>query len=247
MSLLNALPSSTEFAPETDYTGSGLLESGVYNCTIKNAYLTKAASGAAAVNFEFKTEDNRDYKETIYFTSGTAKGGKTYYEKDGTRYPLPGFSTFSSVSLLASGKEINQLATEELVHNIWNSEVRAEVPTKAETLVDLIGQPITLGIVKQTVDKRALTAAGTYEPTGETRQENQINKVFRASDHMTTAEIAAQAAEAKYVKTWKEKFDGVTLDKAKGEAGPNAGNLAKPASTPSTTKRPTQSLFASAD
>ena len=82
-----------------------------------------------------------------------------------------------------------------------------------------------------------------YEPTGETRDENEIDKLFRAKDRMTTAEIRAQAETAGFIDTWDAKHSGTVKMKAKGASG--TPGAPKAAGAPAAAaKKPTTSLFA---
>ena len=114
--------------------------------------------------------------------------------------------------------------TESKVIKLYNYEAKAELPTKVDMLADLIGQEVIMGLIRQTVDKNVKDAAGAYQPTGETRDENEVDKFFRAKDRMTTAEIRAQAETAGFIDTWDAKFTGTVKNKAKGAAaGGTAG------------------------
>ena len=141
------------------------------------------------------------------------------------------------------------METEQKVVNVYSSEAKAEVPTKVDVLVDLLGKDILVGVIKQTVDKtRKNEATGQYDPTGETRDENEIDKLFRARDRMTTAEIRAQAPEAVFAATWESKWAGKTKDKTKkagGTAGVPKGTSAAfaGAQAAAAAKKPATSLF----
>lgn len=242
MNMLANLASDATIAHEKDSVGgSGPAESGLYNHTISMAYLTKSSGGALGLVLSLK-DGNREVRQTLWMTSGTAKGGKNYYEKDGERHYLPGFNLANSLCLLTTGKEISALETETKVVNVYSYEAKAEVPTKVEVLMDLIGKEIITGLIKQTVDKtKKNDATGVYEATGETRDENEIDKFFRASDRMTTAEIRAQADTASFIQTWDQKWSGKTRErasKANGVSGAPKGAGAAIA------KKPTTSLFA---
>lgn len=246
MSLLKSLATNDSIANEKDSVGStGPLESGLYNTTVSMAYLSKSAGGALGLVLTLKTEEGRDIRQTLWMTSGTAKGCKNYYEtKTGEKQYLPGFNIANGLSLLTVGKEISDLETETKVVNVYSAEAKAEVPTKVEVLMDLLNQEITVGLIKQTVDKtKKNESTGVYEPTGETRDENEIDKLFRTRDRMTTAEIRAQAEEAKFVDTWSAKWSGKTRDKSTGTAG-TAGAPKGAAGAPAGAKKPTTSLFA---
>ena len=251
MSLFANLATDNSIANEKDSVGGGskILESGLYNCTVSMAHATQSAGGAMGLVLTLKTDAGQELKQTLWMTSGTAKGCKNYYEgKDGQKNYLPGFIHANSLCLLAVGKEIAQMDTETKVIPLYNAEAKSEVPTKVEVLMDLLGKEILVGIIKQVVDKTKKNDAGVYEPTGETREENEIDKLFRARDRMTTAEIRAQAEKATFVDTWAAKFTGVTKEKAKG-AGAAAGTAGVPkmaggALAANAAKKPTTSLFA---
>lgn len=243
MSILANLSTDDSITNEKDSVGSGgVLDSGVYAAKISLAYITKAASEALGLVVHAKTEAGREIRQTLWMASGKAKGCKNYYEKDGEKHYLPGFLHANSLALLTVGKEISQLDTETKVVNVWSSEAKAEVPTKVEMIMDLLGQDILIGVIKQTVDKTQKADDGSYVPTGETREENEIDKLFRARDRMTTAEIRAQAEEAAFIDTWEAKWAGKVRDKSKGTAGTAGAPKAAGAATAS--KKPTTSLFA---
>jgi hypothetical protein len=177
-------------------------------------------------------------------TSGDKKGNKNYYvDKEGNQKYLPGFLLANSLGLLTVGKEIGELAgaAENKVVKLYSFTEKKEVPTEVPVLVELLGQEIYAAVIKQVVDKNAKAADGSYQPTGETREENEIDKFFRAKDKMTTAEIRAGAEEPAFFNTWKEKWAGQVKDrstKTSGQAG-----APKPAGASPAAKKPTASLF----
>ena len=248
MSLLASLATDESIATETDSVGggNGPLNSALYKATVLLAHVGKSAGGALGLHLTLKTEDDQEVRQTLWMTSGDAKGNKNFYEKDGVKSYLPGFTTANSLCLLTVGKEVSQMDTESKVIKLYNYEAKAELPTKVDMLADLIGQEVIMGLIRQTVDKNVKDAAGTYQPTGETRDENEVDKFFRAKDRMTTAEIRAQATEAAFADTWEAKWTGKVRNKAKGAAGtagaPKTGGFGAPAA--GAAKKPATSLFA---
>lgn len=249
MSILAALATDDSIQTERDSVGAsfGPVNSGLYNSEVALAYLKTAASGALALEVELKSDQGQVIRQTFWMTSGTAKGGKNYYEKNGERHYLPGFTMANSLALLTLGKEIGQLETETKVINLYSWEAKSEVPTKVEMFTDLLGTEIIAGVIRQTVDKNVKDAAGTYVPSGETRDENEIDKFFRMRDRKTTAEVRAQAEEATFIDTWEEKWAGKIRNKAKGASGtsgaPKPGNGPAAAGNSTATKKPATSLF----
>lgn len=249
MNMLATLATDDSIATEKDSVGgSRILESGLYGFKVVFAYVTKSAGGAIGLVLNLKNEQGQEIRSTQWMTSGTAKGCKNFYEKDGEKHYLPGFVMANSLCLLTVGKEISQLETEQKVIPVYNSEAKSEVPTKVDMLVDLLGQEILAGVIKQTVDKtKKNEATGTYEPTGETREENEIDKFFRARDRMTTAEIRAKAETAAFADTWSTKWTGKSRDKSKGASAAGTAGMPgrnKPTAAAQAAGKPANSLFA---
>ena len=246
MNMLANLTTDESIANERDSVGgNGPVESGLYQTTISAAYVGKASSGAMSLVLHLKTADGKEVRQTLWMTSGSAKGGKNYYEKDGEKHYLPGFLHANSVALLTVGKEISAIETEEKVIKLYSAEAKAEVPTKVQMCTELLGKEILVGIIKQTVPKTKKNEAGEYVPTGETRDENEIDKFFRARDRMTTAEIRAEATTAAFADTWATKWTGKTKDRTKG-TNASAGTAGAPGTAaPGVTvsKKPANSLF----
>lgn len=248
MNMLANLTTDDSIANERDSIGgNGPLNSGLHSFTVALAYIQKSQGGALGLHLHLKTDDSRELRQTLWMTSGTAKGCKNYYEKDGQKNYLPGFTAANSLALLTVGKEISQLDTEQKVVSLYSFEAKAEVPTKVDVVMDLLGKPIIAGVIKQIVDKNVKNeATGAYEPSGETREENEIDKFFRAKDRMTTSEIRAQVEEAKFIDTWAAKWTDQVRDRAKGSS--NAGTSGAPklggAAPALAVKKPATSLFA---
>lgn len=251
--LLSNLNTDASLEDEKDILGGGgPLDTDVYGSEITMAYLDKSQGGALGLNLHLKTDQGREIRETLWVASGDAKGNKTYFEnKQGEKKPLPGFTNATAMCLLTVGKELGEMDTESKVVKVYSREAQAEVPQTKEVLVDLLGQRIKVGLFKQTIDKRAKGDDGNYAPTGETRDVNEIDKFFRDRDGMTTAEIRAQADEAVFMNTWKDKWAGQVRDRTSKDApqGGTAGLPRQAANSPAgagaaaASSKPKQSLF----
>lgn len=234
-SLLSGLTVSEDINNETDNLGGGgPLETGVYRSTITMAYLNKSKGGALGLNLHFKTDANQEFRQTLWVTSGDAKGNKNYYEnQQGEKNYLPGFIHADAICMLTLGHGLADMDTEEKVVNVYSPEAKAEVPTKVQVLVDLLGKEVLVGLQKQEVDKRAKNeATGKYEATGEIRMENEIDKIFCARDGfegMTTSEIRAKATEASFIARWKDKWEGKTRDRTTKQSGNTGAQQGAPA------------------
>jgi hypothetical protein len=185
-------------------SGGYLLDTGVYNMMIEAAYLGESSGGAHSLTLRLKQADgDSTHRETIYITSGRAKGQKPYYVRDGKEFPLPGFSLVNDLCILATGQKLAQHTTEEKVIDVWNRDAGAEVPTKVPMIMALVNQPIKAGIVKKRENKRV--QQGTAWVDGpEAREFNEIDKFFAPDGRTVTEQLAG--AEAAFIAKWQERF-----------------------------------------
>lgn len=245
MSLLDNLSKDESIGgEETDNLGGRrLLESGAYLFTIKLAYLLKSKGGATGLFLHLEGQNGEELRQAMYITN---KAGQNYYTKDGQKNYLPGYNMANSLALLTTGKELAALGpdVETKTINVYSSDAKAEVPTKVEMIMPLLNASIYAGVLKQIVDKTTLVGSD-YVPTGETREENEIDKFFCAREgyeKLTSAEIRAGNKEPGFFNDWLKKWEGQTRNKAKGAAaGGTAGAPSRPGATPSA--KPSESLF----
>lgn len=228
---------------EQDRLGGGTLDSDIYDFKIELAYLGKAKSGATSINLVLKTKDGLTLRDQDWISSGDAKGNSMTYVKDGKKYPLPGYAKLDMLCKLAIGKPLKEMEPEDKVIKLYDFDAKKEVPTQVPVLTELLGADITAGVLKVVVDKtKQNPSTGSYEPTGETREVNEVDKLFRTEDHLTGAEIAAEATEPDFYNKWKDKNQGQVRNKAKGASG-ESGTAGIPASS-GKAPEPKKSLFA---
>lgn len=190
--------------------GFQVLESGLYPIKIAMAFITKSKGGAMGMTVRGKTDLGQMLDQQLWVTSGDKKGNKNYYinKKTQDKHFLPGFNVGNAICLLAVAKNLSDLDTEPGIAEIYGEK------TKVEMIPALVGQDITLGVIKQLVDKTELDSeSGDYLPTGESRAENEIDKVFRTKDNLTTVEIRGGIKEAKFQEQWLDKWAGEVKDR----------------------------------
>lgn len=221
---LSGLEESKNVAADTDVLGgnNGIVNTGLFDFTIDMAYFDTAKSGAKSINFVFKNIEGTMLRNTVYMTSGTAKGTKTtYMDKSGVERNLPGFSLVNDICLLSTGKPLFEQDTDNKVLKLYDFESRKETPQTKEVVMSLLAQEITLGVKKVIEDLKVKDAKGKYVigPEGYTRTINDISKAFRTSDHMTAPEVREEAKQALFYDLWKEKNGNNTVDKSSAKLG----------------------------
>jgi hypothetical protein len=237
MNMLTALKTDNSIETEKDSLGGGsyLVDSDIYAATVKTAYVKQSDGGAYSLVIDLVGDANENISETLWMTSGTTKGCKNYYmvkdrvtkKETGEKAYLPGFLIANSLALLTVGKELSELETEDKVIPVWDGAASKAVPTKVNMVTALVGQRILAGVLKKTVDKTAKNeSTGKYEPTGETRDVNEVDKLFRERDGMTVAEILAEATEPTFKGLWLDKNKGKVINTAKGASASAAGVVA---------------------
>jgi hypothetical protein len=237
MSLKN-IKVANDAAPDEDRVGGqSLLDSGVYSAKVKMAYTRPSDKGAIGLTIVLDVE-GKEIRSTMYITN---KNGETYYEKDGKKSNLPGYNLANQLAMLTCGKALTALNEEERLVKVRNFTEKKDENIKLPVLVDMLGQEVNVGIVRQIVDKKAKGNDGEYHPTGETREENDISKFFCAKPkflNMTAVELLASKEnsdqKAEFIDKWKEANNGKVHDRSTKDVGKKGGpatggNVAKPA------------------
>lgn len=201
------------------------LNTDAYDGTVKALYAGASESGAQNLTL-IADLGGREYRETIYFTN---RSGENFYTtKNNKKAPLPGFTLVDHICLVTTGAPLCEQETEEKTVKVYDAEARAEVPKQVQMLTAALGQPITLAILRILENKSQKNSDGKYEDIAETREVNQIDKVFDTESRMTVVEAENQAEEATFYSAWVEKNRGETRDRRTirdGEAG-QSGNPA---------------------
>lgn len=231
MSLLAGVTKATNAEKETDRLGGfALLDTDVYKMVIETAYLHMGKEGSSNLVINAKS-DAGSIRTMQCFASGDAKGNKTYYEKDGKQYNLPGFTLVSDLLSLAAGVTLETATVEEKFIKLYSKDAGGEVTTAVKMVVDLVGKPIAIAVLRVIEDKTALGGDNKYHPTGETREINDVTKFFCPETGMTALEKDAGATEAAFIVQWTEKNKGTVVNRAKGAAATGA-KAGAPAAAP---------------
>lgn len=211
-----------------------VLESGIYSGTVKAAYVLPG-DGAMGINLILDLA-GREYRETIYITT---KNHENFFinKKTGNKVPLPGFTLINDLCCLALKKPLAQIETEEKIFKIYDKDAKAELPKSVQTITELTGKDIVVGILHTKEDKTQKNAEGKYVPTGEFRDVNRIDKFFDAETKCTVNELSANKTEPEFLNKWIEKNAGKVRDRTQKNASGTAGAPQKPAASA------TKSLF----
>ena len=236
---LSNLSESNDIQGEKDVLGGGRLDSATYDMTLNTTYLDQSKHGATSVNIEATSSDGRKFKHTLWVTN---RKGENFFEGQNGKQYLPGFNIANAIALLGGGYPISEMETETKSIKVYDFEKSAEVLKDKEVITALDGVQVKLGILKVIEDKNADDGTGTWVPTGETREVNDIDKVFDIETGMTVAEIRTGAEEPEFLTKWQDKWNGQTKNKAKGAKKGGAASFGAPAQAAG--KPAASSLFA---
>ena len=243
MSLFKNLKSDGLEETRDSLGGSFIVESGAYAGKIKYAYAQPAASGALGIVLCVALEGGRDYTETLYVTN---KSGDNFFlnkNDNSKKVPLPGFVIIDDLCQVVAGKPLSEMDTEEKMVNVWDSDLKKEVPKSVPMLVDLIGQDTLLGIIKKVENKSVKDDNGNYIPTAETRELNNIDKVFHAELKLTVPEARNGKDTPEFYDAWVDRNAGKTQNRVKDVAQGTARAPAKPGAPAAAGAPARQSLF----
>lgn len=185
----------------------GPLPTGLYPVIVKLAYMSQSSKGANGLNLHLSRVDNSagEIRQTLWVTSGKAKGQKNYYtDRNGVKHLLPGMANASQLHELITGKPLDEANIEKKLVKLWNYDTKQEEPTEVPVLMDLLKQPVIVGLTKNVANKNALNADGDWVPTADLREFNEIEKFFSPDGHTLVEKKAG--GEAKFVDQWKKRF-----------------------------------------
>lgn len=209
-----------------DYTGgSSTVPSNIYKAKIKVAYEGVSPKGAAYVRYVFDL-DNREFSETVYVTSRT---GNPYYEKDGKKFPLPGYSRANAIAMMVTGKELSDQTTATKVVKAYDPDLGKETNQEVQMHIDLIDGEVYLGILEVVKDK--------YQGDG-TVTINEIDSVFHVETKQTLSE-ALNEREPNFWDKWLANNEGKTRD----ISGKSSGKSTPQRSSDNGSSKRTKSLF----
>ena len=158
---------------------------GFYDMEIVKAYAGVSQpsdwskGGAYNVTIEMKSSEGAFFTLTEYITSGTEKGCKNYYIKDGVKNYLPGYSKIKALDSLL-GNDRDYPATEKKNLMIWDYDQSKELPVEKEAITSWFGKRVGVLITKKLEDKfsNKTESVAKYEVqhfldpvTGQTRNE----------------------------------------------------------------------------
>lgn len=214
MSLFANLTTEGHEEKEDRIGGFAVFNTNIYPIKVLKAYMGKSDGGAMSITI-VADMDGREFTSTQWVTN--KKGENFFHPKDKNGKPntskrnsLPGFTIIDDLCLVTTGKPLAEQDTEEKVIRLYNREEQKELPTPVVMLVDLIDTEAYFAVFKNIVSKNEKNEAGVYVPTAETREENEIDKVFHNPSKVTVkeAKVAAEAgvqAQPDFYTAWLEK------------------------------------------
>lgn len=189
---------------EEDFIRSGgAFETDIYKATIKAAF-NRGSSRSKAMSIVVMLDiGGRELLSQTWVSN--ADGDVIYTDKKTKEQKnIPGFNQMNTLALLVTGKALGELSMEERSLKLWDNQAKAEVLQAVDCYVELMGEEVQVAVQKQILDKEKLIEGSNppkYEPTGETREVNEVIKYFPADKRVTLTEVA------QWVKSIGESFD----------------------------------------
>ena len=200
------------------------LVSNIYDMNITMMYADESKGGATSVTVIGETANGERIKETLWVTSGRAKGGKPYYlDRNNKKQFLPGYLIANAITLFLTGKKLGNALHEPKMVNIYDFEAKKEIPQTREVYTGVTSSTklVALGI-QQIIDDKKQDVSGEgeaadWQPTGITFLKNEIKKVFHAENHLTVQEVQAKMTDPafydKWLKSSKDSVYDASIDK----------------------------------
>lgn len=217
---LFSVDADVEKVEEKDGLPFGAWESDIYDAVLKTAYIDRFSGGSVFVNCVYELTDLRGNKITVQeretIWSVKTQGGHYICQKTGKKKQLIGQAKMDSLAKLLTGKSLKEIqdtgGIEDKTHKIYSSELKKETPQTKPTIMAFTNVPCYVGL-KKIIENKQTKQGDTYVMTAETREVNQVEKVFN-SDRKTLLEVQANS-EAEYFNDWLNINKGKTIDKTK--------------------------------
>lgn len=224
--------------------GAVIRDTDAYDAKVKLAYAGQSDGGAKNITWVFEMPDGQEYRETIYWTNKKGENWFKNKQDPSKKVPLPGFTVCDDLCLATTGKPLAEQETEEKQVLIYDFDQKKELPKAAHVLIDTLDQPVTLGLVRQTVNKN-VKQGNEYVPGPDSKDENIIEKVFHTETKLTMVEAKQQAETAAFYPSWVERNKGNTKDRRKNKDGSSGGTAGAPGGPPQagSAPAPKTSLF----
>lgn len=208
---------STVEKPTDSLGGFQTLKSNVYDAVIAMAYVGKSTGGAQFIEFEFKLPEGKTHKETVYVTSGDAKGNAFTYVRNGKEFYLPGYILADEICAVATEQLLSQQDSDERLVEVYDFDTKSKKQKEFPVLIDLIGKKLKLAIMEVKENKKE-KVGGKWVDINEARTSNVIDKAFN-TEGLTTIELMDGETEADYMEKWLDKNKGNVKDSFKEVAG----------------------------
>lgn len=248
MSLFKNLGTEGLAEKEDRIGGARVLNTEIYEGTIKMAYAQKSSGGALGITLIIMINGN-ELNTTQYVTD--KNGNNFFHPKDknnqpnlNMKNPLPGFTVIDDLCLVTTGAPLKDQDTEQKTVRIYNFDEKKELPTVVDAMTGLIGTTAYFAMFKDLVNIEERDSNNMYQVTNKTREQNEIVKVCHFPSKVTVkeAQIAAEnSAEAEpiWFDEWRNKWvdpnePGKVRDrrKVKDGAGVASGRPGQNASSP---------------
>lgn len=239
MSLFKSLNTDGLEQAQDRLGGFSPLDTDIYTGTIKALYAGRSSGGAMSLTL-LADINGKEYRETLWVTN--KKGENFFTNQQNKKVPLPGFTVADDICLIATGEPLSAQEPEDKVIKVYDFEAKGEVQKSVEMITAAIGKKVSLGVIRQLVNKNEKSADGVYVATAETREENFIDKVFHPDHKVTVVEARNGQEEGKFWDGWLERNKGQTRDKRTVKEG-EAGSKTPPKAAPGAAAAPRKSLF----
>ena len=216
-----------------------VLPTDVYDAVVKIVYFTKASSGVITANVML-TIDGYDRTFPLYITY---KDTGTFTKREGNKTTvIRGYQQLNSLAICAVGTPVAKVTQEKRTVEIYNFDVKANVPTSVEALIGLMGKTVKVGIKAVKKNKRELQN-NLWVDTTVTEEKNELDKFYRATDFKTTSEIMNNT-DAIYGPNWVENNKDKVFETLSKNPVPPLKPMTQPAGVEG---RTADSLFADDD
>ena len=223
--------------------GSYTLESGVYDATVKLAYIVGSQSSKSKCMVCVFDIDGFELTTREWFLTGA---GAPTYEKNNKKFMLPAYEKMNDLHLVTTGYDLTGSTVEDKTIKVWDADAGGEIDKNMPVVTSILNKRVSMAVLKVIENKQEKDeSSGKYVPTEDKREVNEISKFFHIETGKTVVELKNKVdlpPEDLFKARWADKNTGKTQDRYKepNTTGPARSGTGSPASN---SKPSSTSLF----
>lgn len=209
----------------------GPLPTGIYDATVKYAYMDTSASGTRFIQVVLDVEGRTINLDKLWIAYKDTN--KPYKVVNGKEVTIPGMQVFNSLAYIVKQITGRLLKMEQKIIMKYDFRLGKEIPVEVPCFTELTNAKVKVGLREFHRHKKQLID-GEYKPTTEIKIENTLDKFY--SPEGKTAQEMVGNLPAEFGEKWLAAYKGKPFTEKLKEEPVEVSNAVEDTNTAATAK-----------